>query len=361
MAGNGSKPIILCVEDERHLRQDIIDELGIAGYEALAARDGREALAMLETSRPDLILCDITMPRLDGYGLLEAVRSSHPGLADVPFVFLTALDERDAVINGKRAGADDYLVKPIDFDLMLATIEARLRQVERLGQGAGRELDAMRQALTDARAGTAAGMRRVVDLLSFGVVLVSGSGVAFANRAAQAIHRAGDGLVIDRALRPASSNLAAEMKSFLAEACEAARLGRDHLSSLSVPRLSGQRDFLLTACALPDTSEAMNGDAQAVVFISDPERRPAVPDELLAKLFDLTPTEAQVARALAHGRRTDEIAQDLAVSPTTVAFHLRNLFGKTGTHRQADLIVLLLTGLASISGPELEAASQPQT
>ncbi|MBB4051235.1 DNA-binding CsgD family transcriptional regulator [Devosia subaequoris] len=56
-----------------------------------------------------------------------------------------------------------------------------------------------------------------------------------------------------------------------------------------------------------------------------------------------------MARALAGGRRTDEIAKELAISATTVAFHLRNLFGKTGTHRQADLVALILTGLASIS------------
>ncbi len=129
---SGQKLTVLCVEDQCHLRQDIIDELSAAGYDAVGAADGREALDVLETIRPHLILCDISMPRLDGYGLLETVRGRHTHLADVPFVFLTALNQRDEIIHGKRAGADDYLVKPIDYDLLLATIEARLRQVSRI-------------------------------------------------------------------------------------------------------------------------------------------------------------------------------------------------------------------------------------
>src|SRR5690606_3954180 len=113
MSGVGAAKTILCVEDEHRLRQDIVDELVIAGYDAMAAADGREALTLLDAQRPDLILCDISMPRLDGFGFLETIRQTRPDLDDVPVVFLTALGGRDHVINGRRAGADDYLVKPI--------------------------------------------------------------------------------------------------------------------------------------------------------------------------------------------------------------------------------------------------------
>lgn len=371
-----SKLTILCVEDQRHLRQDILDELSAAGYEAVGATDGREALDALRTIRPHLILCDISMPRLDGYGLLEAVRSRHADLADVPFVFLTALNQRDEIIQGKRAGADDYLVKPIDYDLLLATIEARLRQVSLIDDRQKNELETLRQALagggTDRSLGMN-GMESVLNVLSFGIVLVSFSGVVFANRAAQEIHMAKDGLVIDRTLHTGSSQLANDIRQLLANACAAACKGQDHLASLTVPRPSGLRDFLLTVCSLPDSTGRPNDDAKAVVFVSDLEHRPRMRDEILAGLFDLTPTEAEVARALAQGRRTDEIAQELSIAQTTVAFHLRNLFDKTGTHRQADLIALLLTGLVSIkeprqngvkcgeaeSGPAVTSPSQP--
>lgn len=351
MSERETKPRILCVEDEVHLRRDIVEELVTAGYNAVGAADGKEALALLEHDRPDLILCDISMPRLGGYDLLDAVKRDRQELTDIPFIFLTAFDQREHVIKGKRAGADDYLVKPIDYDLMLATIEARLRQASRIDDRSRQELVALRQALSDSRSGVDGRTRRLLDILSFGIVLVCGTRIVFANRAAMAIHREDDGLAVAAVLHTGSHLVDKAIRALLDEACAAAQAGRDHLMSLSIPRPSRRRDFLLTVCALPGDPGQCDDDARAVVFISDPERRPAMPGQVLSSLFGLTPTETEVARALAQGRRTDEIAADLGIAQTTVAFHLRNLFDKTGTHRQADLIVLLLTGLASVGEP----------
>lgn len=359
MSGGGTTKTILCVEDERRLRQDIIDELVIAGYNALGAADGREALTLLDARRPDLILCDISMPRLDGFGFLETMRDTRPDLADVPLVFLTALGGRDHIINGKRAGADDYLVKPIDFDLMLATIGARLGQIERIGRKVEEDVATLRDALSASPTGKSAGMERILDMLSFGVVLVSGSRVVFANRVARDIHEAGGGLMIGETVCAASSRLSGELAAIIEAACAAASEGQDHLASLCVPS-SGERDLLLTVCALPDAHDRDAGAPQAVIFISDPSRRPKVSGTILSELFGLTPTEADVACALAHGRRTGEIATDLSISATTVAFHLGNLFEKTGTHRQADLIALILTALASIATPDAGKAGARQ-
>ncbi|RYG29115.1 MAG: response regulator, partial [Burkholderiales bacterium] len=124
--------LILCVEDERRLRANVVEELRDAGYGVIEADDGQAALDLLVEHTPDLVLCDITMPRMGGYELLSAVRASQTAIANVPFVFLTALSDRLAVIEGKSAGADDFLTKPIDFDLMLATIRSRLDQVVRI-------------------------------------------------------------------------------------------------------------------------------------------------------------------------------------------------------------------------------------
>ncbi|MBW7862576.1 MAG: response regulator [Rhodocyclaceae bacterium] len=359
MSKGGTAKTILCVEDERRLRQDIVDELAIAGYDALGAADGREALALLDARRPDLILCDISMPHLDGFGFLETMRGTRPDLADVPLVFLTALGGRDHVINGKRAGADDYLVKPVDFDLMLATIEARLGQIERIGRKVEEDVATLRDALSASPSGKSAGMERILDLLSFGVVLVSGSRVVFANRVARSIHESGGGLVIGETVFAPSSRLSGELAAILDSACLAASEGRDHLASLSVPS-SGERDLLLTVCALAQAQAGDAGTPQAVIFISDPSQRPKVSGSILSDLFGLTPTEAGVACALAHGRRTGEIAADLSISSTTVAFHLGNVFEKTGTHRQADLIALILTALGSIATPDAGKAGARQ-
>ena len=91
---------ILCVEDEDDLRGDIAEELETANYRVLQAANGSEALTLLEKHRPDLVLCDITMPGLGGYDVLNALRKQG-GMEDVPFIFLTALAERNDVLTGK--------------------------------------------------------------------------------------------------------------------------------------------------------------------------------------------------------------------------------------------------------------------
>lgn len=122
---------VLCVEDEQLLLGDLVGELEDAGYRAVPARNGREAVDLLETLKPDLIICDVMMPEMDGPSLLKHIREHLPKLDAVPFIFLTARSTREDVIDGKRLGADDYLTKPIDYDLLLATIEARLSGLER--------------------------------------------------------------------------------------------------------------------------------------------------------------------------------------------------------------------------------------
>jgi len=123
---------ILCIEDEPLLLQDLVEELEDAGYEAIPAADGQAALDQLKQVTPDLILCDIMMPRMSGPELLAHVREKLPALSRVPFIFLTALATREDIIRGKKLGADDYLTKPLDFDMLLATVEARLKEVDRI-------------------------------------------------------------------------------------------------------------------------------------------------------------------------------------------------------------------------------------
>ncbi len=125
---------IMCIEDEESLREDIVEELEDAGYNVTQAGDGRQGLKMILDLKPDLVLCDITMPRKDGYQLLKEIREEHPVFADMPFIFLSALADRERVVAGLKDGADAYLTKPIDFEMLLATIQASLRQVNRIRQ-----------------------------------------------------------------------------------------------------------------------------------------------------------------------------------------------------------------------------------
>jgi DNA-binding NarL/FixJ family response regulator len=203
-----TRPVILCVEDEEELRRDIADELAEVGYAVIEACNGEEALDLLGAARPNLILCDISMPGLNGYEVLKAVQAKGPDHVDVPFVFLSALGDPREVVEGKRLGADDYLVKPIDYDLLLATVHARLRQIARI-----------------------------------------------------------------RSAHP----------------------------------IEGAR----TAA-------------------------------ILSTSFGLTPAEARIASSLTQGKTLSRIATEFGISRTTVTFHMRNIFQKTGTGRQAELVGLLL-------------------
>jgi len=123
---------ILCIEDEPDLREAIAEELEDADYIVCQAGDGVQGLKMILSETPDLVLCDITMPNKNGHQLLRDIREKYPVFAEMPFVFLSALADREHVLAGLKNGADGYLTKPVDFETMLATVEASLRQMDRI-------------------------------------------------------------------------------------------------------------------------------------------------------------------------------------------------------------------------------------
>ena len=121
---------ILCVEDDQETSSLLAEALTELGYIIEAACDGESGLAKILAQRPDLVLCDVRMPRMGGFELLEKVTAAGPAFARVPFVFLTALDDRENVLAGRRLGADDYLTKPVDFELLGVVVDHRLRRAE---------------------------------------------------------------------------------------------------------------------------------------------------------------------------------------------------------------------------------------
>lgn len=123
---------ILCVEDEEVIRQLVVEELQDEGHETIEAANGQEGLDAILKYKPDLVLCDVNMPVMGGHELLEKLRESHPELADMPFIFLSALADRKDIIAGSKLGADDYLTKPIDFEMLLISVDTRLNQVSRM-------------------------------------------------------------------------------------------------------------------------------------------------------------------------------------------------------------------------------------
>src|SRR5262249_42647112 len=124
---------ILCIEDDRETAPLIAEELVDRGYAVTIAHNGREGLAAILKTMPDLVLSDISMPLMSGFELLERLIALAPRFAKMPFVFLTALSDRDNVLKGRQLGADDYVSKPIDFDMLETIIAARLAGVARIG------------------------------------------------------------------------------------------------------------------------------------------------------------------------------------------------------------------------------------
>lgn len=121
---------ILLIEDNREILENTAEILDLAGYEVFTASDGKAGVAKANECHPDLIISDIMMPVLDGYGVLHLVQKN-PGLADVPFIFLTAKTDRADFRKGMEMGADDYITKPFNDTELLNAIETRLKKAER--------------------------------------------------------------------------------------------------------------------------------------------------------------------------------------------------------------------------------------
>ena len=124
---------ILIIEDEPEMRRNLATLLRLEGFTPVTASNGREGVTLAQAERPDLVLCDVMMPELDGYGVLKTLHDE-PATMNIPFIFLTAKGERTDVRSGMNLGADDYLTKPVDKHDLLQSIRTRLARAEQLAR-----------------------------------------------------------------------------------------------------------------------------------------------------------------------------------------------------------------------------------
>jgi len=117
---------ILLVEDDAETAELIAEDLQERGYIVSIANDGHSGLSAILKTDPDLVLCDINMPSMSGFEVMEQLVALAPSHEAVPFVFLTARTDRDSELKGRRLGADDYVTKPVDFEILASIIDARL-------------------------------------------------------------------------------------------------------------------------------------------------------------------------------------------------------------------------------------------
>ena len=138
---------VLVIEDEPSIRNNIMLMLKVERYAAVGAENGRVGLELARSDPPDLILCDVMMPEMDGFAVLEALRAE-PGFAEIPFIFLTALDDRSNMRRGMNLGADDYLPKPFTRAELLEAVNSRLKKFETLTQAVAARLVPPQDQLT---------------------------------------------------------------------------------------------------------------------------------------------------------------------------------------------------------------------
>ena len=133
---------ILCIEDEKDLRESIAFYLNQKGFEIVEAANGEDGYNKYVESKPDIILCDINMPKMNGHQFLKKISNDFPEKVNqIPFIFLTALGQKNDFIKGMDLGADEYVVKPIDFEILLSMINSKIAKSEFNKQETVKKLD----------------------------------------------------------------------------------------------------------------------------------------------------------------------------------------------------------------------------
>ncbi len=140
---------ILIIEDSDDLRADIIEMLMLEGFTMLEARDGREGVEVALTQLPDVIVCDVMMPHMNGYEVLEKLRT-YPATQTIPFVFLTSRAEHESQRFGMRLGADDYLAKPFNVNDLIDVIRAQLKKASDARALADKQMEDLRMNIISA-------------------------------------------------------------------------------------------------------------------------------------------------------------------------------------------------------------------
>lgn len=241
------------------------------------------------------------------------------------------------LVLARREGKPDFedeIVKEIET--LLPTLEQGLRAGRRVSQVRALERAAL----------------RAIDLMPIGVMMIDQEGAVLeANPSARAVIDAGEGLIV------ANGGLAVELGGRLLNFRELIARGEaqgtptsaGELTLLPVPRQAGQRPLTLLLMTLEHTSEPEVRAPAALLFIGDPERSVRFDQTRIARLYGLSRAESRVAALLASGYRLEQVAEKLDIAYETVRKHLKQIFGKTGTYRQAELVRMLVTGPAGLS------------
>lgn len=319
-----AKPRILFVDDEARVLQGL--RRGMHRHEERwemeFVSDPAAGLAAMRAHPFDVVVSDMSMPGMTGIDMVVAMRRTAP---DAAYIMLTGTaDLRTAIDAINRADMFRFFTKPCPAFLLAEGIAEAL---------AGRPPPGQPPSMGEA----------ALDRLPVGVIVVDATGHAlFMNRRGAALCAAEDGLSLDggRQVRTAFPAETASLHRAVAET-----LAGGGTAALSISRPSLKRPLSVLIGPLPRPPAA--GGPSAALYISDPDDLPLVPVEQLARLLDLTPSEARLAHSLALGHSVEEAAGLSEITVSTARTYLKQVFAKTGTARQAELVKLVL-GLPAV-------------
>lgn len=293
------------------------------------ASSGEEALSLFDEAPADVIVSDLAMPGMKGLELVAAVKNRRP---DTQCIILTGTADMQAALDAiNQVDVFRFYLKPCASGELAQGIKDALASVRTPDFAAGGSLDIGKAAL---------------DSLPYGVFVVSPeSRVLFVNVFATELVNDGAGLSIghDRLLRAwRSVDTRALQDAVVAVIAPGAPA---HEQAMFVERDSGERPL---SCVVQRFSDADGEDGRAAIFVTDPERTPAVSPDVLAGLFDLTASESRLLSCLVASGRLEQAAEDANLTLSTARTYLKQIFAKTGTGRQGELIQLVLLSPAVI-------------
>jgi FixJ family two-component response regulator len=331
---------ILVVEDDAEVRCLLQREIEDLGHPVVAVSSAEAALEAIKKSEYTVVITDIRMPGMDGVQLTQRIKETSP---DTEVILITGFASVDSASRALRLGASDYLTKP--FGDIARISESLDRALEKHGKRlATRERISLLEAHRDT-------LIHLINRLPMGVLLVGGEGhVLLTNRTAEVILADQDGLTIndERELSITAASLgSASLRDLLLGATGLTQGQRRMGGATTLLRPSEEPLLSVLVTPLGELTDPIGREQPAAaVFISDPGRRVETAEDLLRRLYGLTPTEARLTAILMQGKSLEDAAPELSISINTARTHIKRVFSKTGTTRQGDLISLLLSGPA---------------
>jgi len=320
-----------------------------------------EADILQATSYPDLlevlsqdldfslVIADLNMPGMAGLDGIRAVQIKRP---EVPIVIISATESQKAINKTLECGVAGYMFKSFSQQQMQHALDM-VMQGETFVPEASTDMLSSDEFGDDRKTDFGAA---ALNRLPMGVVIVDKDAqVLFMNNAASDIFALSDGVDVGATgiFRTSKVEETKNLHVMIADAAQEIDENREG-GAMSVSRPSYRRSFSLLVVPLPDEEDISSDAGNVAVFINDPEKHNEPPTNVLARLYGLTEAEARLLQALIVGKKLETVSDDFGVSMNTVRSHLKQIFRKTGTNRQPELVSLVMNSSAYLASSPVQ-------